>query len=273
MNKTKDKPGSAKTLIFKDKKISFTDQGQGKTLVFLHGFTESGKIWKAFSGKLISEYRVIIIDLPGHGKSEGLDCIHTMEIQAELVHHVLKARKIRKCIMIGHSMGGYITLAFAGKYPEMLKGLCLFHSHAFADTPQDRENRERTIGIVEENKFSFITQFIPGLFPVEVREKYAADIDKLIRRADKMQKENIIASLEGMKERYDQSLILKTTSIPVLFILGLKDSKAPLAKLWDMISLPAYSESLILRDTGHMGYIEEPERTLKTIRGFAKKVL
>jgi len=260
-----------KTIIFENNKIHFTDQGEGKTLVLLHGFTESGKIWKNFVKELVTDFRVIVIDLPGHGKSEGLGGIHTMELQAEVVHQVLKARKVRKCIMIGHSMGGYVTLAFAGKYPEMLKGFCLFHSHAFADSQQDKENRERTIRLVNEDKFGFITQFISGLFPEEVLQKHDKEIKRLIRRAGKMQKENIVAALEGMKERYDQTLVLKTTSLPVLFILGLKDTKAPVARLWEMISLPAYSESLILRETGHMGYIEEPEKTLAAIRMFAKK--
>jgi pimeloyl-ACP methyl ester carboxylesterase len=260
-----------KTVVFNNKSISFTDQGRGRTLVLLHGFTESGKIWKEFSKKLCNDFRVIVIDLPGHGKSDGVADVHTMELQAEVVHHVLEARKIRECIMVGHSMGGYVTLAFAAKHPEMLRGFCLFHSHSFPDTTQDKEIRDRTIRLVQENKLSFITQFIPGLFPVEAREKYEKEIGQLIRRAGKMQKENIIAALEGMKERYDQCHILKTTSLPVLFILGLKDGKAPQARLWEMISMPANSESLILRDSGHMGYIEEPVRTLEAIRSFAKK--
>jgi pimeloyl-ACP methyl ester carboxylesterase len=258
-------------VLFQKKKIHFTDEGNGKALVLLHGFTESGSIWKKFSKKLSSDFRVIVIDLPGHGKSEGLGDIHSMELQAEVVYRVLKACKVRKCIMIGHSMGGYVTLAFAGKKPEMLQGFCLFHSHVFADSQQERENRERTINIVNQDKFSFITQFIASLFPEEVREKFSKQIDQLIKRAGKMQKENIVAALEGMKERYDQTLLLKTTKLPVLFILGLRDSKAPVARLWEMISLPAHSESLILRDTGHMGYIEEPDKTLNAIRAFAKK--
>lgn len=262
-----------KSILFENKTIFFSDEGRGKTLVFLHGFTESGKIWKNFAKKLVKEFRVIIIDLPGHGKSDGIGKIHTMEMMADLVASVLKVRKVSRCLMIGHSMGGYVTLAFAGKYPGMLKGFCLFHSHSYADTSEERENRERTIRLVEENKFSFVTQFIPTLFPVETRTKYSGEINQLIRRSEKMEKENIIAALEGMKERYDQTLVLKTTSLPVLFILGLKDSRAPLSRLWEMISLPAHSETLILRETGHMGYIEEPRKTLEALKGFARKVL
>jgi len=198
--------------------------------------------------------------------------VHTMELLAEVVHSVLKECKVSKCMMVGHSMGGYTTLAFAGKYPKLLSGICIFHSHCFADSEEDKKNRSRTIQLVEKNKFSFIAAFIPGLFPVEVQRKFAKDIENLVNRAETMTKEGVIAALEGMKVRNDQTDFLIKTKLPVLFILGLKDSKSPLPRLWEMVSLPAHSESLILRETGHMGYIENPKETLEAIRHFALKV-
>jgi pimeloyl-ACP methyl ester carboxylesterase len=257
-------------LVFKKKKIYFKDVGQGRAIVLLHGFTESQKIWKSFVSTLSKEFRVITIDLPGHGKSDSIADIHTMELQAEVVHAVLKKTGIRKCVMVGHSMGGFVTLAFARKYPKKLKGICVFHSHCFADSPEDRENRNRTIELVRNDKFGFILNFIPGLFPAEVHKKLSKKIDNLVNEAEKMTKEGIIAALEGMKIRKDQTALLSSTKLPVLFILGLKDTKAPIAKLWDMISLPSHSEALILRDTGHMGYIESPQITLNAIRRFVR---
>ena len=237
----------------------------------LHGFTESQQIWTNFSKVLSSEFRIITIDLPGHGESECIDEIHTMELMADVVYSVLCHCNVKKCIMIGHSMGGYVTLSFSGKYPEMLNGFGIFHSHCFADSQSDKDNRDRTINVVKQDKFSFMSQFIPGLFPEEVRGKFIDEIEGLINDAGKMSKEGVIASLEGMKVRKDQTGLLRTTVLPVLFILGLRDSKAPLDRLWDMITLPANSESLILRDVGHMGYIEAPNETVKAIRHFALK--
>jgi len=260
-------------LLFKEQRIFYKDSGQGKTIVLLHGFTESQKIWNHFAKVLSKEFRIITIDLPGHGKSECVDGIHTMELQAEVVNAVLKKLIVRKCVMIGHSMGGYVTLAFARKFPSRLKGICIFHSHCFPDTPEDREIRNRTIELVRNDKFGFLTNFIPNLFPQEVQEKFSGKINALVREAEKMPKEGIIAALEGMKIRKDQSAFLSTTSLPVLFILGLKDSKAPVSRLWEMISLPHHSESLILRDAGHMGYIEDPKVTLEAVRHFAWKAL
>jgi pimeloyl-ACP methyl ester carboxylesterase len=259
-------------IAFKKKRIFYEDAGQGKPIVLLHGFTESMKIWNSFVRILAKEFRVITIDLPGHGKSECVAEVHTMELQAEVVYTVLKNAGVKKCIMAGHSMGGYVTLAFARKYPMKLKGFCIFHSHCFADSPEDRENRDRVIEVVRNDKFRFIVNFIPNLFPKEVQKKFAKEIEGLVKEAEKMPKEGIIAALEGMKIRNDQTSFLATTKVPVLFILGLKDSKAPLQKLWEMISLPAHSESLILRDVGHMGYIEAPKATLNAIWQFAGKL-
>lgn len=261
------------TFKFKKKNINYTDTGKGKVIVLLHGFTESSAIWKHFTTQLSSKYRVVTPDLPGHGKSESIAAIHSMELMAEVVYTLLKKLRISRCMMVGHSMGGYITLAFAASYPKMLKGFGLFHSHCFADTPQEQENRNRTISIVNQDKFGFIAQFIPGLFPLEVHAKYAKEIQKLVQRAAKMHKDGVIAALEGMKSRKDYSALLKSTPLPVLFILGLKDSRAPIARLWEMITLPAASQTLLLRDNGHMGYIEAPETTLGAVSAFAKTYL
>jgi pimeloyl-ACP methyl ester carboxylesterase len=154
----------------------------------------------------------------------------------------------------------------------MLRGFGLFHSHCYADSPEDKLNRNRTIEVVKKDRFGFMSMFIPGLFPDEVQKKFAEEIEFLKFCAGDTTKEGIIATLKGMRERKDMTGLLKSTRLPVLFILGLKDSKAPISRLWEMISLPAVSETLILRDCGHMGYIEAPEDTLKAIKNFAERV-
>jgi pimeloyl-ACP methyl ester carboxylesterase len=261
------------SIKFQKKNINYTDEGTGKVIVLLHGFTESLKIWTGFSTQLSKKYRVITIDLPGHGKSDCIGPIHTMELMADVTFWVLKKLKVGKCLMAGHSMGGYVTLAFAAKYPQMLRGFALIHSHCYPDTTAEQENRNRTIAIVNQDKFSYVAQFIPNLFPVEVHKKFSKQIERLIQRASKMENEGLVGALEGMKVRQDQSQLLKTTSLPVLFILGQKDSRAPIARLWEMIALPAVSETLLLRECGHMGYIEAPEETYNAILGFTRKIL
>ncbi|MEI7896551.1 MAG: alpha/beta hydrolase [bacterium] len=258
---------------FLKKNINYTDEGTGKAIVLLHGFTESLKIWTSFSTQLSKKYRVITIDLPGHGKSDSFGAVHTMEMMADVVCAVLKKLRIGKCIMVGHSMGGFVTLSFAAKYPGMLKGFGLFHSHCFADSETDKENRSRTITLVEQDKFSYVAQFIPGLFPVAVHKKFSRDIERLIQRASKMEKIGVTAALEGMKIRQDQTELLKKTKLPVLFILGLKDPRLLSSRIWDMISLPALSEITLLRECGHMGYIEAPEESFRALTSFVRNYL
>jgi pimeloyl-ACP methyl ester carboxylesterase len=262
-----------KHLGFRKKKIFYTDEGKGKAIVLLHGFMESSAIWKDVSRVLKNAFRVITVDLPGHGKSECLSEVHDMDLMAICVHKVLKELKVPKCVMIGHSMGGYVALAFADRYPEMIKGFALFHSHIFEDTPEAKLNRDRTIAIVKRNKPKFTTQFISELFPPETRVRFQEEISKLIDRAGEMNKEGVIAALEGLKIRPDRTEMLKNIKVPVLFILGMKDPKVPSDRCWEMVSLPRTAEILLLRDVGHMGFIEAPLETIRAIYAFSRNLL
>jgi len=260
-------------ITYRKKKIFYNDEGKGKVIVLLHGFMESSRIWKDYTTVLSKAFRVITIDLPGHGKSENLDDVNDMGSMAQAVYKVLRQLLVSKCLMIGHSMGGYVTLAFAEQYPQMLKGFGLIHSHPFEDTPENRENRDRTIEVVKGDKLSFITQFFPSLFPPEARDKFQKDINKLITRAEKMTKEGVIGALEGMKARTDKTEVLKNAWVPVLFVIGMKDAKIPVDRSWEMISLPAYSEIHLFKEVSHMGFIEAPVETLQAIYCFARQTL
>lgn len=260
-----------KYIEIRGKKISFTDKGEGPCLVLLHGFTESSGIWKQFIRRLSGRFRVVAVDLPGFGKSDCLAEVHSMELMAGVVKKVLQALDVKQCVMAGHSMGGYVTLAFARLYPRMLKGICIFHAHPFADTEEGRKLRERAIEVIRADKFSFILQFIPSLFPDETHEKYRKQIDNLIQEASKLSKEAILAAMIGMKKRQDSVETLKYLKIPVLFILGMKDTRIPVDRAGEMILLPKHSESLILQDVAHMGFYEAPDVTHRAVGDFAAR--
>lgn len=259
-------------ILYKKKKIRFRDVGQGPVIVFLHGFMENMSMWDYFSGKLSAHYRVISVDLPGFGGSECLHRVHLMEQMATAVNKVLKEREVKKCLMIGHSMGGYVTLAFARKYPGKLKGFGLLHSHALADTPEAKVNRNRAINAILANKSGFIFNFFPDLFAPENQEAHKKQIRQLYDEAMKISPKAIIAALEGMKYRYDQLDVLINAKVPVLFILGKRDSRIPFEKTLVQASLPTVSEILVLNNVGHMGHIEARKQCLKSIEGFARKV-
>ncbi|MDP4281140.1 MAG: alpha/beta hydrolase [Bacteroidota bacterium] len=261
-----------KSIVFKEKKIFYDLSGKGKTVVLLHGFTETHKVWDFFIKKLSENYQVLAIDLPGHGKSETVAEVHTMELMADVVQKVLKHCSVRKCIMFGHSMGGFITLAFAEKYPNMLRGIGLLNSHAFEDSPEGKNNRDRTIDLVKADKFSYMSQFIPQLIAEKNREKLKKKIDKLVRKANEMNPEGIIAAQAGMKLRPSRLQVLADAKVPVLFVIGLQDTRMPVDRAWEMIRQPKVSSTLVLRDVAHIASLEAPKETLRAVRTFLKSI-
>ncbi|OQX78893.1 MAG: hypothetical protein B6D61_04555 [Bacteroidetes bacterium 4484_249] len=261
-----------KQILFLGKIINFKSEGNGQTVVLLHGFLESIQIWEEFSELLSQKFNVVAIDLPGHGKTDNFSEVHTMEFMADAVKAVLDFLNIGNCVMIGHSMGGYTTLAFAEKYPEYLKGFCLFHSQAEADSPEAKINRDRTVKIVEKDSIGFISNFIPDLFVHENIKRFDKKIEVMKTRAMKTSKEGIIAALLGMKERTSKLNFLKTINIPVLFIVGKQDKRIPTETVLQQAALPSHSEILILGNVGHMGYIEAKEETLKAVVCFVEKL-
>jgi pimeloyl-ACP methyl ester carboxylesterase len=261
------------SVTFQDRKIHFSDHGKGKTIVFLHGFTESSEIWKPFAELMQKRFRVVTVDLPGHGKSDCLAGVHTMEMMADAVQAVLEKIRVKPFLLTGHSMGGFVSLAFARKYPEMVRALCLFHSHAFADTPEASRNRDRIIELVRQNKFEFVAQFIPSLFAPRFHEPLGKQIGRMVKKASGMAPEGIIAALEGMKVRDDMTEFLQQLQVPILFIIGGQDPRAPVERMWEHITLPARSEVLFLNNIAHMGYLEAPVETLDVLWSFARRSL
>lgn len=260
-----------KNLRFRDKNISYKQSGTGPALILLHGFLESKEIWEQFSKELSSLFTVIAIDLPGHGESELVAETHSMPLMAECVVEVLKQEKIEKTVIVGHSMGGYVAVQFASDYPDRVSGLVFFHSHAAADSEEAKENRRRTINIVQQNKGGFIRQFIPDLFDQKHVESYSAQIETLQSAAARMTPESIIAALSGMRDREAHFKYLLLSEIPVLFIIGKQDSRMPYNQILAQAIIPSHSEVLLLEDVGHMGYIEAPVVTLKAVKHFALK--
>ncbi|MEA3504474.1 MAG: alpha/beta hydrolase [Bacteroidota bacterium] len=258
---------------FKGKKINFDSKGEGKTVVFLHGFLENSTMWDFFADSLSRKFNVVVIDLPGHGESDVVAEIQSMELVAEVVKAVLDSLDIKKCMLVGHSMGGYASLAFADIYPAMLSGLVLFHSHAMEDNEQGKINRDRTVAIVEKNSADFVSMFIPDLFAPNNREKFNEVIERQKDFAKAMPKEGIIASLKGMKTRTSKLELLSQIDVPVMFIAGKEDSRIPVDKMMQQVALPKHSELLLLGDTGHMSWVEEEEKTAVALFSFVLRNL
>jgi len=256
-----------KTTSYKEKQISYFTSGEGKSIFLIHGFLESKEIWKDFATELSENYKVICIDLPGHGDSDIIGDIHSMEEMAEIIKHVADLLEISEFVLIGHSMGGYVSLSFAEKYPSYLKGLGLFHSQAIADSEEAKNNRDRACEIVKNNKHKYISTFIPDLFAPENVVKFQDEIKKLQNNVENILPDSIIASQKGMKKRTDKINVLLELDVPIMFIAGKQDSRVPIQKVMAQAMLPKHSEILIL-SIGHMGYIEAKNETLNFTKSF-----
>ncbi len=258
-----------KSVKYLDIDIIYQISGSGPALVLIHGFIESKAIWENFTTELQAEFTVLSIDLPGHGESGTIAEEHSMQLMAGAVKEVLNVENIEKAVVAGHSMGGYVALQFAVDNEELLQGLVLFHSHANADSDEAKENRRRTINIVQQNRGGFIRQFIPDLFDQKHVEEYGDAIQKLQDQAALMTPEAIVAALAGMRDRTNQLQYLLLTEIPVLFIIGKQDSRMPYNQVLAQAVIPSHSEILLLEDVGHMGFIEAPGITLQALMHFA----
>ena len=251
--------------------IHYEIKGSGPAMVLLHGFMESLEMWYPFLPSLCKDFSVVMIDLPGHGKSVSPKKEYSMEFMADKIKEILDKEGIKKCTMIGHSMGGYVTLAFAKAYPGILNGIALFHSHPDADTPEAMKNRERTINIVKKDKTGFIREFIPSLYAEQNRQMLQSQIDRQKEIAAQMDPDGIIAALQGMKERKDSIDFISSTSLPILFIVGKQDSRVQLKRIQELVIMPHHSEALILDKVGHMGFHEAEYECVTTLHTFAQK--
>lgn len=258
-------------IFFTDRPVKEESSRKGRCIVLLHGFIESMEIWERFAETLSRKYRIVCIDLPGHGKSENIGYVHTMELMADCVKEVLRNLQISKCVMIGHSMGGYVALAFAEKHEENLRGFALFHSHAAPDPEEKKKDRDKAIQVVKRNPVVLINELVPNLFAPENRKKFSAEIEKIKKIADSMTRRGIINCLEGMKDRIDRQEILKNTRVPVLFILGEKDPLMNYEMLKPQALLSEQVQLLSLENAGHMGFIEAEEECCQAIRKFILK--
>ena len=261
-----------KLFTFKNTEIAFSDKGKGRVIVLLHGFLETSAIWTEYQNKLAKQYRVICIDLLGHGDSNCNGYIHTMEQMAEYVKAVLNKLNLRKYIIIGHSMGGYVALAFAEMYPDNVKGLGLFNSTASADSEEKKSERERAIVVVKRNHKKYIKEVIPNLFTKEYVPLLKNEIEDLLEEASSLPKQGIIAGLEGMKIRMDREVIIKFAQYPVLFIAGKKDKTVTFQSLKEQFYLPEKSQVLVLENSGHMSYLEAKQDCLKAIKKFVRSI-
>lgn len=245
--------------------IHYADEGSGFPVLFIHGFCETHKIWNSFAKDLAKGFRILSIDLPGFGKSELLPTPFSITDVASRVNQWLKNLHIDSCIAIGHSLGGYVTLAMVEQNPKLFKGFCLFHSTAYADTDERKLSRNKVIEFVSRNGVvPFIESFIPPLF----YDHLNPHIPAVVALASQTKQETLIAYVEAMRDRPERVHVLEQFKNAVLFIAGEKDGGISPESVKKQSELNPQSILHILPEVAHMGMFEKERLTLELTRGF-----
>lgn len=262
-----------KQITIGNKKLFYRAEGKGDAVMLLHGFAEDHRIWNYQAEILKEKFFVIVPDLPGSGASEKLDGDVSIEGFAEVIKAIADAElgnHDRKTFnLIGHSMGGYIALAFAEKYPELLSSLGLFHSSAFADDEAKITARRKGIEFIKDyGAVAFLKTTMPNLFSEKSKTDNAHLIDELFDLSKNFSALTLIEYYEAMLKRQDRTSVLKSFSKPVIFIIGKEDAAVPLAVSLKQCYIPAISTVNILENSGHMGMLEQPRKSLDFLLNF-----
>jgi pimeloyl-ACP methyl ester carboxylesterase len=255
-------------ILHKNSKIYFSTKGKGSAIVFLHGFLENSTMWDSVANILSKNNRAICIDLLGHGQTECIGYVHSMENMADAVAAVLKHLRVRKSIVIGHSMGGYVALAFAEKNPKKVKGLCLMNSTSKADDSERKALRARANKMVQTNFESMVRLSFANLFSEQSKTQFKKEMQLALNEALQTPIQGYIACQEGMRIRPNRTGVLKNNDFKKLLIIGKKDPVLNNQELEEEAK-ETNSDSIIFEE-GHMSHIENKEELIDALKQFVK---
>ena len=255
-------------LNYKNASIFYTDTGKGTTIVLLHGFLENASMWNEIASELSKRNRVVTIDLLGHGRSDCLGYVHSMELFAEALEAVLKQLRIRRCILVGHSLGGYVALSFAERNPQKVKGLCLLNSTSNEDSYERKQLRTRANAMIQKNFTNLVRMSFINLFSGTSREKYVDQINRALNEALQTSVQGYIAGQEGMKLRPNRNRVLAENNFKKMIIIGKKDPVLEVQKLTE--EAENTNSKLIVFPDGHMSHIENTEALISVLKDFTK---
>ena len=256
-----------KNLVFRGTTVAYNIEGEGPAVLLLHGFGEDAVYWKSQVEALRGHYRLILPDWPGSGASPYNDQFPEMDDYAELLKALLDSENIDSCVMLGHSMGGYITLAFVEKYPSYLLGFGLIHSSALPDSEEKKQAREKSIGFMHtQGAYGFMKTAIPGLFSEGFTAEHPEIVEYWVERSRNFSIEALEQYYRAMIRRPDRQHCLTGSKVPVLFIAGVMDKAIPFEDSMKQVHLASEIHVHILRDSAHMGPLEETEK-VNTILG------
>lgn len=226
-------------------------------MVLLHGFPANAGVWREVVRELSKYFTVITPDLPGSGKSTFAGEELSMELMAQSVSDISEHEHVDKMLIAGHSMGGYVALAFAAMFPQKVRGISLVHSTAYADSEEKKVGRQKSIDIIRNGgKETFIKQMVPNLFAAGFKDARREMIQAQIVDGMRADTKNIVAMQNAMKNRQERIQVLKNASFPLQWIIGKKDNLLPFDKALQQTYLASVNFVSLYSDTGHMSMLE-----------------
>ena len=266
-----------KNINLQNGQVNYTVSGKGNPVVLIHGFAEDSNVWKYQREQLAANYLLIIPDLPGSGASamipdmsmEGMAACVKKIIDQELPYVNNPGPADPLPVVIGHSMGGYITLALVEKHAGILAGFGLFHSSAFPDNEEKKTTRRRSIEFIQTHgSYEFIRQSAPNLFTEQTRMENNGLVEEMIIDYGNFNAAALIAYYEAMMQRPNRTAVLQSFGKPVLFIIGKQDKAIPFDDSMKQCHLPQVAAVHILENAAHMGMWEEKEKSSQALLSF-----
>lgn len=251
--------------------MHYVGHGSGDVIVLLHGFCGSSEYWEEVIPHLSKQYRVIAPDLRGHGKSTDPNENFKIEDYADDIVQMLDKLEVQKATLLGHSMGGYITLAFAEKYAERLAAFGLIHSTSLSDSEQAKAGREKSQQVIREQGMEhFITQLVPKLFAPDNLEVMKDKVQKVVEIGFRTSALGAIAALGAMRDRVDRTSVLESTNLPIVLIAGENDRLIPPKNTFT--TKRENITEVTIQAAGHMSMIETPEDLSNQLIQFMRKI-
>jgi pimeloyl-ACP methyl ester carboxylesterase len=254
----------------------YQKKGNGPSILLIHGFGEDAMIWTHQIACLQEQYTVIIPDLPGSGKSNLPSTELSIELLADFVFEIVEQEQISLVILLGHSMGGYITAAFAKKYPDRLLGIGFIHSSVYADDDLKKETRLKSIQLIErgeEEKIEFLKIAIPNLYAEHSKLNKKPDINQHLTNAFSISSSTLIAYTKAMMMRPDNTQVLTELNNPILFVVGNEDKAVSPKDNFKQSALAKDCFIYLLPNVGHMAMVEDKDNLQKIINRFLEYVL
>ena len=241
--------------------LAYARRGKGTPLVLIHGFPLDSSSWSEVIPLLEDNFDIILPDLRGFGQSATVETTYTISDMADDIAGLLDHLGIEKAAIAGHSMGGYVALAFAKKYPKQLTGLGLVSSQALADAPEGKERRYKTAADVAEKGVSVVAEAMTPKLSANARVQ--AFVRNVIERQSK---EGVIGALKAMAEREDLTSILSSFNFPFVLIHGDADALIPVDRALEIkLEIPS-AELVELKGAGHMPMREFAKETAEALR-------